>query len=70
MEDENEIYLGTLFDTINYKTEDDLESFIDGMDKNQANYVLQLAIQKSISYGLFTLEENEVLSKSLRVIRK
>jgi hypothetical protein len=70
MEDENEIYLGTLFDTINYKTEDDLESFIDGMDKNQANYVIQLAIQKSISYGLFTLEENEVLSKSLRVIRK
>ena len=62
--------LGQLFVSINYYNEDDLIKFIEDLTKEQSLYVLTQALEVSLRRGLFSLQEAEIISKSLRIIMK
>jgi hypothetical protein len=62
--------LGQLFESINYYNEDDLIKFIEDLTKEQSLYVLTQALEVSLRRGLFSLQEAEIISKSLRIIMK
>ncbi len=65
--DKNEI-IGNLFETINYSSKEQLNSFIDNMNQAQALYCLEQAILFCHNRNSFTLEESEAVSKSLRIL--
>jgi hypothetical protein len=60
--------LGSLFGTIHYNTNEDLNSFISNLNEEQSLYCIVESIRYIQSKGLFSLEESECLSKSIRVI--
>jgi hypothetical protein len=60
--------IGTLFNTINYYSDSDLETFSTSMTKEQAFYCINHAIKAAHNRGAFSLEESEVISKALRQI--
>jgi hypothetical protein len=60
--------IGTLFNSINYYSNNDLDAFSNGMTNEQAIYCLNQAIKAAHSRGVFSLEESEVVSKALRYI--
>jgi hypothetical protein len=60
--------LGSLFGTIHYNTNEDLNSFISNLNQEQSMYCIIESVRYIQSKGLFTLEESECLSKSIRVI--
>jgi hypothetical protein len=62
--------LGQLFESINYYNEEDLIKFIEDLTKEQSLYVLTQALEVSLRRGLFSLQEAEIISKSLRIIMK
>jgi hypothetical protein len=62
--------LGQLFESINYYNEDDLIKFIEDLTKEQSLYVLTQALEVSLRRGLFSLQEAEIISKSLRILMK
>lgn len=62
--------IGSLFDNINYTSNEQLDIFIDNMTEEQALFCLKLAIQSCHLRGAFTLEESESVSKALRIITK
>jgi len=64
----NQLPIGTLFNTINYYSTEDLVKFLESMSTQQAMYVLNQAITSSYEKGIYTMQEVEVLSKSLRLI--
>jgi hypothetical protein len=64
----NQNILGTLFGTINYDSEENLNKFIDELNSSQAVYCLHQAINYAHSQSIFTMKETEILSKSLRMI--
>lgn len=66
MEDKTPI--GSLFNSINYYSNNDLESFSNGMTKEHAFYCLEQAIKSAYIRGAFSLEESEVISKALRCL--
>ena len=59
---------GTLFNTINYQTINHLDQFIRELTIEQANYCVIQACSAAHQRGAFSLEESEVLSKSIRLI--
>jgi hypothetical protein len=59
---------GILFNAIEYQSIDDYEAFVEKMDGHQSEYIIRLALELANSNGIYTLEECEVISKSLRVI--
>ena len=61
---------GVLFNSIEYKSLSGFEDFISNMSDEQAKLCLIEAVKYSFSRGLYTLEESEVLSKSLRILSK
>jgi len=61
---------GILFDSIEYKSSEGLESFIDEMINEQARICIVEAIKFAYSKGCFNRQESEVISKSLRVFNK
>ena len=61
---------GILFDTIEYKSSEGLESFIGEMTTEQAQVCIIEAIKFAYSKGCFNLQESEVVSKSIRIISK
>jgi hypothetical protein len=60
--------LGSLFGTIHYNTNEDLNLFISNLNEEQSLYCIIESIKYIQSKGLFSLEESECLSKSIRVI--
>lgn len=62
--------IGQLFGTISYTSQSDIDKFVENMTVEQAFYILNLSLKYSQSRGLFSLEESEVISKSLRVFTK
>jgi len=60
----------TLFGSINYKTEQDLDDFLANMDGNHALMVMIAASRAQIARGGLQPEEAEILSKSLRVVTR
>ena len=66
--EENKEVLGTLFDSINYYTISDLEKFINEMTNDHALYSLIQAVNAAHKRGVYSLEEVEVVSKSIRLL--
>lgn len=67
---EEEKPIGTLFNSINYYSISDLEKFIDGLNYDQSLYCLMECCVYAQRRGILTLEEAEVISKSIRRIHK
>jgi hypothetical protein len=60
--------IGELFETISYFSPTDISNLIDGLSEEQSVYMIRLAINMCYQKNLFTLEESEIISKSLRVL--
>ena len=60
--------IGSLFDSINYYSLNDLELFIANMGNDQAMYCLIQSVHKGFNKGIFTVQEIEVISKSMRLL--
>lgn len=60
--------IGELFETISYFSPTDISNLIDGLNEEQSVYMIGLAINMCYQKNLFTLEESEIISKSLRVL--
>ena len=58
--------VGSLFDSIDYTSKEQINTFINNMNEEQAMYCIEQAIQACHNRGAFTLLESEVISKSLR----
>ena len=61
---------GKLFGTINYASIDSLESFLSNLNIQQSLYVLGQSLEFANNQGIFSLQESEILSKSLRILNK
>ena len=61
-------FKGYLFESIGYKTDNDLRNLIDTMDIQQSIFFINTCLQYSHSKGVFTLIESEIISKSLAII--
>jgi hypothetical protein len=64
---DNEI-IGSLFDSIDYTSKEQINTFIDNMTEEQALYCIEQSIYSCHNRGAFSLMESEVISKSLRLI--
>lgn len=68
---ENINQINTLFGVLGYESNDEYETFINRLlDGNKSDIIitLQSAIRYSLSKGIYTLEESEALSITLRKI--
>lgn len=59
-----------LFESIRYKSTEDLEKFVESIDSIQSFYVLTKAIEMAYFRGVYSLQESEILSKSIRILTK
>lgn len=60
--------IGLLFDSIAYYTPKDVDNLCDDMNLEQSYYMIIKALEFSHKAGVFSLQESEVVSKSLRVM--
>jgi hypothetical protein len=66
--EKNEEILGTIFDDIHFTSQTDLNLLIDGMSQEQASIFIKKSLECAYRRGVFTLQESEIVSKSLRYI--
>jgi len=59
--------IGLLFDSIAYYTSNDVNTLCDEMNLEQAYFMLIKALEYSHNSSIFTLQESELVSKSLRI---
>jgi hypothetical protein len=59
---------GVLFDSINYNSNEQLDSFLNNLTREQAIYCLIEACKSAYNRGSYKLDESEALSRALRVI--
>jgi hypothetical protein len=59
---------GSLFESITYYNEEQLNQFLSNMTQEQAIYCLMEAVKVAYRRGSYKLEESEAISKSLRVL--
>jgi hypothetical protein len=59
-----------LFDAIKYQSPEDVEKFIESLDTPQSYYVLTKALEMAYVRGVYSLQESEILSKSIRILTK
>ena len=64
----NKLPIGQLFDSINYYNIEDIDKFISNLNNEQSLYCLIQSVQYAHSKNLFSLEESEVISKSIRTL--
>ena len=64
----NKLPIGQLFDSINYYNIEDLDKFISNLNNEQSLYCLIQSVQYAHSKNLFSFEESEVISKSIRTL--
>ena len=62
--------IGELFETISYFSPTDISNLIDNLNEEQSVYMIGLAINMCYQKNLFTLEESEIISKSLRLLNE
>ena len=67
MSEEKKI-VGNLFGVINYSSIDDLDRFISEMKRDHALYCLIQAVNFAYSKNVFSIDESEVVSKSIRIL--
>jgi hypothetical protein len=61
-------FKGVIFDSINYSSNEQLDTFLNNLTKEQATYCIIEACKSAYKRGSFRIDESEVLSKALRVI--
>ena len=59
-----------LFESIRYQSPEDVEKFIESLDTAQSFYVLTKALEMAYDRGVYSLQESEILSKSIRILTK
>ena len=59
-----------LFESIRYQSPEDVEKFIESIDSAQSFYVVTKALEMAYSRGVYSLQESEILSKSIRILTK
>jgi len=59
-----------LFESIKYQSPEDVEKFIESLDTPQSFYVLTKALEMAYARGVYSLQESEILSKSIRILTK
>lgn len=69
MEQEQELF-GKLFETIPLYNEEHLNTILNTMDKDNANYILIQAVKYAYTAGVYSLGECEVISKAIRTTTK
>jgi hypothetical protein len=62
--------IGELFEAISYFSPTDISNLIDNLNEEQSVYMIGLAINMCYQKNLFTLEESEIISKSLRILNE
>lgn len=60
--------LGLLFDSIGYNKPEDVDKLIDEMTLEQSFYILTQSLHYVHNTRLFTMQETELVSKSLRML--
>ena len=60
--------IGLLFDSVAYYTPNDVNRLCDDMNLEQAYYMMIKALEFAHNARIFTLQESELVSKSLRVM--
>jgi hypothetical protein len=60
--------IGLLFDSVAYYTPNDINTLCDDMNFEQAYYMMINALEFAHKSRIFTLQESELVSKSLRVM--
>ena len=58
--------LGTIFGTITYDSQLQLDNLIDAMNDEQIKFLTSKALEASFDRGTFTLIESEIISKIIR----
>jgi hypothetical protein len=59
-----------LFDRINIQSSEDFEKLLNDLNEERVNFIIQIALEKAYTSGLYSLSESEILSKSLRMRNK
>lgn len=59
-----------LLGAISYSDQADYEKFLEGLDINQAIFVLIASANYSQSRGIYNLDESELIAKSIKTIKK
>jgi len=59
--------IGLLFNSIAYYTPNDVNNLCDDMNLEQAYFMIIKALEYSHNSNIFTLQESELVSKSLRI---
>jgi len=59
--------IGLLFGSVGYYTPDDINSICDNMNLEQSYFMIIKALEYSHNSNIFTLQESELVSKSLRI---
>lgn len=65
---ENKTPIGSIFGTIAIYEEKQVSQLIDTMEFEQAYFYITQALQHSFNSGVYSLQESEILSKSLRIL--
>lgn len=60
--------IGLLFDSVAFYTPNDIDRLCDDMNLEQAYYMMIKALEFAHKSRIFTLQESELVSKSLRVM--
>jgi len=60
--------IGYIFESIAIYDQSTVSQFVDNLIPEQAFYVITQAIQMAYSKNIYSLQEAEILSKSLRVL--
>lgn len=66
---EEEKPIGSLFNTLNYYSVSDLNKFIDNLTQEQSLFCLMWCCEYAQGMGVLSLEEAEIISKSIRLIK-
>lgn len=62
--------VGLLFGSIGYNKPEDVDNLIDNLDMSQSFYFITQSLHYVHESRLFTLQETELVSKSLRLLHK
>ena len=60
--------IGLLFDSIAYYTPNDVNTLCEDMNLEQSYFMIIKALEYSHNSNIFTLQESELVSKSLRIL--
>ena len=67
-QEKNKEIIGELFDTIQFKSEDEINTLFDNLTPEQVKYLTTLALASSHRRGCLNLLESEMVSRLIRIL--